>query len=604
MSIYRTNNPTEFDDVDQIVIDETAPPPRIQGVSTNVGVLLGQFERGLEEVVEISTLKQLRESFGNDNSFAGNKSLKNKKFGRLKIRRVVASDAVAASETFQGASTDRITFSALSKGAYGNNLQVKIEDASLDVHEVTSITCVADVSDSLDGKTFILQDKDGSVAFWIDTDDSGTTIPVAASAADRAVEITTIVTDDAANDVATKVAVAINADSQFSAPAPTAAIVLATDAESGNRAAADASTSGFTLAESVAGVEAGKKYTLRDNNSTSEIADEVYDNLAIADITASTFAGSLIASAVVDSSAGEPDNTSGFVSLASGAEGTIADTDYESAINAIESDKANIVWLDAYNEVRRGYLKLHAANTQDRMCLGSGLEADTVAESVSNVASFRDTDGRLVYCYPWLETTIDGAAEFTEPASWMASILSQTSPHIDPAYSENAKYLVGVNKLKLPISRNEYIQLKEAGIAAFEFDEDIGFKVKSGVTTQIANSSKTQILRRRMADYLTSSAGSFLKVYQNSPNTVGNRTDIAGAILGFAAQQEFLGILPKDSEVPSGKAKLVDAQTLNTAESIGQGFTYILWKQRIFSSMRFIVLKAEIGETVSVTESD
>lgn len=85
------------------------------------------------------------------------------------------------------------------------------------VAEVTEIECVADASDSLNQTSFLLHDDVGSVAFWFDTDDSGSTIPTDANAADRAVEITTVNTDDDAETVASKVAVAINADSKFSA---------------------------------------------------------------------------------------------------------------------------------------------------------------------------------------------------------------------------------------------------------------------------------------------------------------------------------------------------------------------------------------------------
>lgn len=119
--------------------------------------------------------------------------------------------------------------------------------------EVTTITAVADVSDSLDGKTFILQDNAGSVAFWIDVDDSGTTIPAEASAADRAVEITTIVTDDDAATVGGKLRTAVGADSQFSTSGADETCIV-TDASTGTRGDADASTSGFTIVQTTEGL--------------------------------------------------------------------------------------------------------------------------------------------------------------------------------------------------------------------------------------------------------------------------------------------------------------------------------------------------------------
>jgi hypothetical protein len=75
------------------------------------------------------------------------------------------------------------------------------------------VICVADVADSLDGKYFILYDGSGSVAFWIDTDNSGTLEPN--HGASRSVEITTIVTDDTAATVMTKVKAFVEADAAF-----------------------------------------------------------------------------------------------------------------------------------------------------------------------------------------------------------------------------------------------------------------------------------------------------------------------------------------------------------------------------------------------------
>jgi hypothetical protein len=61
--------------------------------------------------------------------------------------------------------------------------------------------------------------------------------------------------------------------------------------------------------------------------------------------------------------------------------------------------------------------------------------------------------------------------------------------------------------------------------------------------------------------------------------------------------------VPKSSEVQGGAASIVDVKSLNTNDSIAQGYFKILYKRRIYSSMRYIVLQAEIGESVVVTSS-
>lgn len=480
MGIFRSNDPTVFDDVDGIVIDESAPAPAVQGAGTNVALLIGQFERGPLTVESIGSLGELYEAYGNNNAYAGMKALRNKKFGSLKVCRVAAAAAVKGTKTFQNATpADAIKFTAKFAGAYGNGIKVTI----------------------------------------------------------------------------------------------------------------------------AAGSSSGKKYTVQDTNAGAVLPVEVYDNVAIASITAATFAASKLVDVEVLLNTSEPANASA-TALATGADGTVADSDYQTAIALAEVEAiCNVLFLDSYNATRNGYLKVHAAATQDKMVIVCGDEDDTPAEAISDVASYRDTDGRVIYAYNAPQTSIDGALVYQAPASWLASIISQIGPHIDPAYAKNVAFTAGITGLKKTLTRQNYIDLMAAGICAFEYDADLGYKPKSGVVTQIANSSKVTIVRRRMADYLTYSAAKFLKNYQNAVNSKENRTAVKGAILDFVGRHERapLSMLPSDKDVKTGKAKLVDTESLNTDDSIGAGMFTVLWKQRLFSSMRFIVIKAEIGETVVVT---
>jgi hypothetical protein len=41
-----------------------------------------------------------------------------------------------------------------------------------------------------------------------------------------------------------------------------------------------------------------------------------------------------------------------------------------------------------------------------------------------------------------------GVSVYTSPASWMASILSQTAPNVDPAFAKNVQYTAGATGLK------------------------------------------------------------------------------------------------------------------------------------------------------------
>ena len=100
MGIFRTNNPLQYDEVDGIVIDETAPSPSIKGVGTGVAILMGQFERGPASLEAMGSSSEILESYGKSDVFLGSIALKNKKFSSLKIARVISSDAAKGTLTF------------------------------------------------------------------------------------------------------------------------------------------------------------------------------------------------------------------------------------------------------------------------------------------------------------------------------------------------------------------------------------------------------------------------------------------------------------------------------------------------------------------------
>lgn len=465
MSIFRTNNPLQYDEVDGIIIDEQAPAPAVQGVGTGVAILVGQFQRGGHGLTRVAGIQALYEEYGKSN-FLGNIQLKNKAFSVLKVIRVEPTGA---------------------------------DKATLTVEDAAGAVIVSDTN-------------------------PGTVLPVENYAS-----------------VAALVAASLAGESKLVSAVMADADLVVTALHKG-----------------------------------------AYGNL----ITVKVGAGAATV-------------------LAGGDDGAVVDTDYEAAIaKAAVEGAGNVLFLDSYNEVRNAYLKVHAGVTKDKLCIMSHAENDSVATVIAAVATLRDTDGFLVYAYNWLSTLVDGVNTFTSPAAWLASIISQTAPNVDPAYAGNAGFLFGVTGIKSLLTRDQYIQLKEAGIASFEQDLDIGFKLKSGIVTQIANSSKLTILRRRMADYLTNSIGKFLKIYQNDVNSADKRVAVQAAIKNFIKQQENLGILPRDKEVDGGRASLVDIKSENTNDTIAAGKFIILYKQRIFSSMRFIVLKAEIGESVVVTEQE
>lgn len=569
MNIYRTNNPLEFDDVDGIIIDESAPPSSIQGVAANTAILVGRFQRGpVGELIEPGSIGNFLEVFGKSDK-SGNKELKNKRFGRLRVIRAAASDAAKATLTVDG----KLKIDAKYPGVYGNNIKVTVEDAGEDIPGTPGVAA-----------TFAGTPAGASSVVGIEADNPGVAGNVT-------------LTGDGVDDVDDLVAAfnAANVGNELS--------VTAGGAEVPDNGENIVLAGGV---DAIPGVDAGVKLTIKDDNADAVLPAEVYDNLKIAEITSATFVNSQLVDVTVLSTTAEP-ATQAEAPLAGGSDGTEADTDYQTAIAVAEQVSAgNVLWTDKYNAAIKGYLRTHVLNAPDKMVIVStDNPEDNIATALADVQNYRDAEGRIIYAFNGLQTRINGVNEWTSAASWVASIFSNVAPNVSLAYSPNIQYTLGATDVRHKLTRNQYIQLKEAGIAGFELERDLGgIKLVSAIVTQIINSSKITILRRRMADFLTDSIALNLKNYQNAPNTLANRTEVKGSIVAFDDGLINTGVLPSDAEVNEGKARLIDTEVLNTDASIAQGFFKILYKRRIYSEMRYIVLQAQIGESVIVTEGE
>ena len=129
MSIFRTSDPTLYDDIDGIIIDESAPPSAIQGVAANVAILVGQFERGSHDLTQVGSVGELYELYGTSLAYSGMVALQNKRFGSLKIIHVEPTSSAKATLTLNdggGTPVNIITFTAKYKGVYGNAIEVTV----------------------------------------------------------------------------------------------------------------------------------------------------------------------------------------------------------------------------------------------------------------------------------------------------------------------------------------------------------------------------------------------------------------------------------------------------------------------------------------------
>lgn len=137
-----TSNDSEFTRLEGLYVKERNPPAQIAGVFLGVVGLIGVAVRGPATPVEIGSEARFLEVYGGRDYGSGGTlinqmwlSLLNKQFGTVVCCRAIASDAVAASFTFEdlyGGTTGTaiIRVDATSKGLWGNDVSILIQDAS------------------------------------------------------------------------------------------------------------------------------------------------------------------------------------------------------------------------------------------------------------------------------------------------------------------------------------------------------------------------------------------------------------------------------------------------------------------------------------------
>lgn len=135
--VYFTTNPAEFSRLEGLYVSERLPAGFIRGRNLGTVGLAGRCVRGPSDPQIITSSGRFTDIYGGRDYGSGGtligevwKALLNKPFGTLVVRRVVASDAVKASFTWEttaaGGGTAVIRIDASSAGAWGNNVQFKV----------------------------------------------------------------------------------------------------------------------------------------------------------------------------------------------------------------------------------------------------------------------------------------------------------------------------------------------------------------------------------------------------------------------------------------------------------------------------------------------
>lgn len=309
---------------------------------------------------------------------------------------------------------------------------------------------------------------------------------------------------------------------------------------------------------------------------------------------------------------GRPINTSGiagadadgFISLGqtiasftsvAGTDGSVADSDYITGLSFLSNEPgiACIFAAEFQSSALKDAMEVAANASSDRVfVIGANSESVAVAAAITDVANYR-TD-RIVYAYKHAYTIdpVLGAEILTHPASWMACLFANTDVDIHVGEEDTKRFLAGITRLHgAALARADYVSLRAAGISALEID--LGSPVfVSGVTTSVVP-GKTEISRRRMADFLQLSLAQSLRFTVKKKNTASRRVANVGMI------NAFLGDLRNAERVVEDFK--TDGEILNTPTQRSQGIEKILVRVKLIGHMLHVVLETEIGTGVVIT---
>ena len=301
---------------------------------------------------------------------------------------------------------------------------------------------------------------------------------------------------------------------------------------------------------------------------------------------------------------------------------------YSTALDALLADsdpvrEISILVTSRTSDTIRTLTKQHvlqsSATGKGRMaCIAPPINEIDEASVLGSTYVGANRDERVVFCWP-------GVQQFVEPAVrtrvktaagtfaidgnldvrsdiFMASVLSNLASERNPGQSTDPVPLclapiLAFQRGNLPsFSMTDYILFKQNGVCSIRFDRTSGKIFQSGVTSSL-ESSKKNINRRRMADEIQDSLAAAYSSYIKQPLTSQLKSSVNSETSAY-----LTGLLsPNNPAAQRIEAFQVDTVSGNTPQLAAQGIHVVIVKVKMLATADSIVLQAEVGQTVNIT---
>lgn len=302
---------------------------------------------------------------------------------------------------------------------------------------------------------------------------------------------------------------------------------------------------------------------------------------------------------------------------------------YETALESLMADVApvrevSIVFTARTSEVIAAALQQHVLTASATGIGRVATLSPPVSEKSRDVILGNEWPGvgatrseRVFYAWPGVQTRISEAngqrikcADGTYTTSgrldvrldsYLASVLSNLATErnpgqaLDPVPACLATILDFQRGLTTDFGMQDYILFRQYGVVALRFDRTTGKVFQSGVTSSLIPGQQN-INRRRFADEVQDSLANAYAPLTKLPLTNQLKETINSSTISYLE-----GLLSANN--PSAQrieAYSVDSKSGNTPEMTAQGIHVVIARVRMLATSDDIVLQAEVGTTVNI----
>ncbi len=351
--------------------------------------------------------------------------------------------------------------------------------------------------------------------------------------------------------------------------------------------------------------------TLTLTNPTTGTTTETYPNLSVqaTQILPVVTSSLLLASFTV---LGTPvtNPSVGTLAMIGGSNGAaVAATDYNTALTAIGLLPTILTQTiddcgDTIRAATNANVQTAADAKTDRICILQGSDANTLAQAITDVGSYRDD--RVIYAGQWVTVLDDtGTPQMSPFATFIASAIANTEPQQSHAWWDPrvTTYYNGIASLRSTqfSSADEGNQnsCTQQGICLPIKLDSGSFAALHDRTTNVTVVGKRFAVTRRIKDYLAKALRNALVTYVNGPNTLNRWREIKIATDDFLGREVSKGRIA--AGVGSSIAFLSDIKTGNTSSSQAAGQFYLTISGTTPAPMEDLFINLNVGPTVVVT---